>query len=369
MEIVPYSTTHREAVDRMNAKLSRAGSEFRFEAEERPADAEQLPVWIERFIAVQDEEAYGGYFLKHQCFFMRGRPLQLGNLQLPLSLGEVDSAFSHIAAALLIDVIRRSPYCYALGLGSKETQIAKLLAAAGWRSMVVPFYFSVKSGNRFARNIRLPSERPWLQLALSVLGHLRLAGPALRLRQSRRSSSWSDSARETSDRVREVPHLDGLASELFAEQADSYELVGDRRAEALKCLYPEGEARFIRLAVERDGRAIGWAVVLDTRMQDDKYFGDLRVGSLVDCFAAPSDASAVVAAADDFLTERGVDLVVSNQLHPSWREALERVGYLEGPSNFFLYLSEAVAEELARVSGWEQGVHMNRGDGDGPENL
>jgi hypothetical protein len=369
MEIIPYSTAHREAVDRMNAKLSAAGSEWRFPAEDPPVGDEQLPVWTESFVAVQGEEAYGGYILKHQRFFIRGRPLELGDLQLPLSLGQVDSAFSHVSAALLIDVLRRSPHCYALGLGSEETQFAKLLAAAGWRHVVVPFYFSVKSTNRFARNIRLPSGRARLQMVLRVLGHLRLAGAALRLRQSLHSRSRSDSGRATNELARQVPRFDDFASELFLEHASSYSLVGDRRAAALSCLYPEEEARFIRLAVERDGRAIGWAVLLDTRMSDDKYFGDMRVGSLVDCFAAPSDAPAVVATADDFLTGRGVDLVASNQLHPSWCEALEGAGYQQGPSNFYFYFSEALAEELAGVPDWQRGVHMNRGDGEGPTNL
>jgi hypothetical protein len=367
MEIVPYSCAHRDAIERMNMTLQAAGSEWQFPPEERPANADQLPVWMESFIAVDRDGAYGGYLLKHQQFFAGGRPLEVGDLQLPLSMGQIDGSYAHVSAALLIDVIRRSPVCYALGLGSEETQFAKLLGAAGWQYRPVPFYFSVKAANRFARNIRLPSDRSRLQQLLRLLGRLRLAGLALRLRRalgSRRSPE-----RGPYSKVRELPRFDGAADELFKAHAPSYSLVGDRRVPVLNCLYPEGDERCLRIVVERDGRAIGWALLLDTKMRDNKYFGDMRVGTLADCFAAPEDAPAVVAAADDALTARGVDLVVSNQLHPAWCGALADAGYELGPSNFFFYSSEALREALSGQPEWENGIHMNRGDGEGPGHL
>src|SRR6266536_1508736 len=68
MEIVPYSSAHRDAIERMNMTLQAAGSEWQFPPEERPANADQLPVWMESFIAVDRDAAYGGYLLKHQQF-------------------------------------------------------------------------------------------------------------------------------------------------------------------------------------------------------------------------------------------------------------------------------------------------------------
>jgi hypothetical protein len=367
MEIVPYSSTHRDAIERMNATLLAAGSEWRFPPEERPANADELPVWIESFIAVEDGEAYGAYLLKHQHFFAAGRPLEVGDLQLPLSMGQVDGAYGHVSAALLIDVLRRSPVCYALGLGSEETQFAKLLGAAGWQYRPVPFYFSVKSPNSFARNIRLPADKARSQKVLRLLGRLRLAGLALRLRAMLgvRRGGAADSHRD----VHEVPRFEGSVDELFEEKSPFYSLVGDRRARVLNTLYSKDDERCIRILVERDERLVGWALLLDSAMTDHKYFGDMRVGTLADCFAAPEEAPAVVAAADDVLTRRGVDLVVSNQLHPAWCKALESAGYELGPSNFFFYSSEALADALSDQPDWEQGIHMNRGDGEGPGNL
>jgi hypothetical protein len=369
LEIVPYSSARHEAVERINAKLAEAGSAWSFPPVERPPAAEELPAWDESFVAVDGGEIYGGYILKHRRYFLDGGPLDLGALQLPLSLGEVDNAFAHVSVALLFDAMRRSPHLYSLGLGSEDTQYARLLAAAGWQHIAVPFFFNVKAPNRFAREIRLPAGKANLQKVLRVLGRARLAAAAFAVRRRITARSRRASGPSQPVRARELADFDGVADDLFTPNAKSYVLVGDRGEHALSRLYPTDENRFIRLAVARDEQVVGWAVVLDTQMRDNKYFGDMRVGSIADCFAAPDDAPLIVAAADEFLTRRGVDIVVTNQLHPRWCDALQMIGYERGPSNFFFYFSEELAERLRGVGDWERGAHLNRGDGEGPQHL
>jgi hypothetical protein len=369
LDIVPYSAVYREAVDRFNAKLAEAGSDWTFPGRERPQGADQMPAWDESFVATEDSEVYGGYILKHRRFFLGGRPLDLGALQLPLSLGEVDSAYAHVSVALLFDAIRRSPYLYSLGLGSEETQYARLLAAAGWQHITVPFLFAVKSPNRFAREIHLPADKANVQRALRLLGWAGLAGAAVALRR-RATSRPRPAPRQTSPSdSREVVAFGDGVEPLFAAERDGYVLVADRGEEALRRIYPSDEDAFIRLEVVRGGRVVGWAVLLDAEMRDNKYFGSMRVGSIADCFAAPDDAASVVAAADAYLARRGVDIVVSNQLHPVWCDALKAAGYQPGPSNFFFYYSEGLAEHLRGVPAWQAGAHLNRGDGEGPGHL
>jgi hypothetical protein len=370
VEIVPYTPAHRDAVERLNARLAEAGSEWSFPPRERPAAAEERPVWTESFVAVDGDDVCGGYILKHQKFFLDGRPADVGSLQLPLSLGEIDSQYANVSVALLFDAIRRSPYLYSLGLGSEETQFARLLTAARWQHIAVPFYFSVKSGNAFARNIRLPAGRARMQTVLRALGSLRLAGLALGLRARLRDRSAPASARTGSDaRARELAEFDSAVDELFTKVRTSYVVVADRSASALREVYPPDEPRFLRLGIESDGRQLGWALVLDTAMKGDRYFGDMRVGSIADCLAAPEDCLPTIAAADAFLARRGVDIVVSNQFHPRWCEALEGAGYERGPSNFFFYYSEELGNRLSSIADWQHGSHLNRGDGEGPGHL
>ena len=87
----------------------------------------------------------------------------------------------------------------------------------------------------------------------------------------------------------------------------------------------------IALRVLRNGATIGFVVVMDTPMRGDARFGDLRVGSIVDCFGLPEDAAAVVGAGFDFLRARGVDIVVANQSHPARSGALARHGFVVLP--------------------------------------
>jgi hypothetical protein len=71
-------------------------------------------------------------------------------------------------------------------------------------------------------------------------------------------------------------------------------------------------------------------------------------------------------AAAGLLERRGVDLVISNQMHGAWGTALAESGFRAGPSNFLLALSPA----LAAQAGVRQDLfHFNRGDGDGPIHL
>ncbi len=142
-----------------------------------------------------------------------------------------------------------------------------------------------------------------------------------------------------------------------------------RDSAALNVLYPPGDGRFLRLAVSSRGRAVGWAVLLDTRMSGNAFFDDLRVGSIADGLALPGCAEAVAFASARFLSERGVDLIVSNQSHEAWLRALRRSGFLPGPTNFFLALSPALAERWKTAGGFPAGLHINRGDGDGPIHL
>ena len=107
-------------------------------------------------------------------------------------------------------------------------------------------------------------------------------------------------------------------------------------------------------------------------MRDHKQFGDMRVGTIVDCLGPPESAPAIVRAAAGLLERRGVDLIVSNQLHAAWSRALLESGFRTGPSNYLLALSPAFAQAVGQA-GYPPGppvnFHINRGDGDGPIHL
>ena len=77
------------------------------------------------------------------------------------------------------------------------------------------------------------------------------------------------------------------ADKVWGRSQLEYALLAERDAATLDQLYPSSDPRFLRV------HAVGgWAVLLDTRMQDHKQFGDMRVGTIVDCLAPPESAAA-----------------------------------------------------------------------------
>jgi hypothetical protein len=165
----------------------------------------------------------------------------------------------------------------------------------------------------------------------------------------------------------QVPNFGSWADELWQRCAAKYTACAVRDSATLNVLYqPE---KYICLKLFRNSQLLGWAVVLDTQMHDNKYFGEMRLGSIADCFAAPEDAPAVVQAATNFLHARGVDLIISNQAHHAWTKALKSSGYFTGPSNFIFAASKELANVLSPLDETFSGLHLNRGDGDGPINL
>jgi hypothetical protein len=102
-------------------------------------------------------------------------------------------------------------------------------------------------------------------------------------------------------------------------------------------------------------------------MEGHKQFGDMRVGTLVDCLAPAESALTAVRAASSLLERRGVDLIVSNQSHSAWSRALLESGFRGHPSNYLVALSPAFAKAAAGATLHQ--FHINRGDGDGPIHL
>ena len=152
------------------------------------------------------------------------------------------------------------------------------------------------------------------------------------------------------------------------EAKSSCAITAVRDNNALQRLYPATDNHFTRLKIRRGGKDIGWAVVGERR-KDPKY-GSLRVGSIVDCWAAPDDAPAIVDAAAGELEQLGMDLIVSNQSHQAWCQALEAAGFLKAQSNFILAVSKQLAGLAQPFDQMKPRFHFTRADGDGlPRNF
>lgn len=358
--IQPYRAEHVDQVRDFNRRLRQAGeTEFAF-----PEHA--VPDWLPRiddrrifqelFVAVDDAGVHGGYIIKTQDFSIAGECRSIAYYHLPLSEGIVDRSFGLLGSQLLLDALRRQPLLYALGMGGFDRPLPRMLAGIGWKLAPVPFYFKVVRPYRFFRNIQPLRATPLRRLAADVAAFSGLGEVVVRFTQR--------DARPPAD-VAIVPEFGAWADDLWSRCHAGYSMVAARDAATLNILYPPDSSRFVRI---RAGSR-GWAVALDTQMHDHKYFGNMRVGTIADCFASLEDAPSVIAAATSVLRKRGVDLIVSNQSSSAWCAALEKNGYRPGPTNFVFAASKKLVALLEPFDTNLSRVHLTRGDGDGPIHL
>ena len=351
IEIVAYAREHLGALQRFNARLAAAGVDMQFPEDPATGFMPGSHCWV----AAEDREIRGGYVLRHQTFFIGGEPEPVAHYRLPLSEGLVNREYAHLALRLVRDALAREKYLYTLGMGGWDKPLPEMLKRLKWRMAEVSFYFKAPHPYRFLRQIRALRTSPLQRLACDAAACTGTGWLALWL---------AGIARRTNG----PPPLEVAKS--FGDWADvvwnaarvGYGMTAARDAATLDSLYPPGGSRFLRLRTKT-----GWAVLLDTSMHGHKQFGNLRVGTIADCFAPPEHAPDVVRTAARFLEERGVDLIVSNQLHKSWGDALAAAGFRQAPTNYLLAVSPALAARMG--SCLDDQIHVNRGDGDGPIHL
>ncbi len=321
-------------------------------------------IFQEYYLATENGFVRGGFILKYQDFVVNGKNLTVVYYHLPLSEGIVNKAYTSTGVFMLRTAIKMQPVLFALGMGGFDKPLPAMLKAMGWSLSAVPFYFKVNRPSRFLRNIS-PLRTSFARNAISHAAALTGAGWA-----AIKGIQWMRSRNAVGDIEVEVVNTFGKwADELWQSCSQHYAMIGSRDSGVLNSLYPSGR-NFCIIKIVRGLQVIGWAVMLDTQMRTDKYFGDLRVGSLVDCLATPENARAVVQAADDFLKGRGVDLTICNHAHTAWGNAFYSSGFFSAPSNFIFAASKPLVQQLDTLApGSDQVYLMQRRHGDGPVNL
>jgi len=365
--IVRFSQEHIDGVRLFNQRLKNEGIRFQFPENPNPlwlpkSNSDKL--YQEFYVAADDSNVNGAYVLKHQDFLVNGKVKSIGNYGLPLSEGIIDRRFNATGLRLLNDALTRQPDLYALGMGGLDRPLPRFLKSMGWKLKLVPFYFYVVHSKRFFSEIQNFKQTRFKTNLANFMSLIGIGNVGVKLWQ------WFNTKfKPTDEDSKLIDSFGDWADYLWEEANGNYSLCAVRTSEFLNVLYPSNNGRFIRLKVLSDSNVVGWAVVLDTKMSDDKYFGNLRVGSMVDCMALNGFEKHVVFCAKKFLIECEVDLIVTNQSHNFWRDGCEQNGFMKGPSNFALALSPQLWQSIVSSDkNWEK-VHFTRGDGDGPINL
>lgn len=371
LRIVEYEAGHEAAVVAFNQRMAAGGSPWGFYTQARPDWIARQPgqsVWREYHLAVEDDSVVRGAFaLKPQPWWVRGEFHTVTDWQGPFSEGSVDPRHAALGLRMIRDMQKKYPLLYSWGHGGDDQPVVQMLLKMGWVMHHTPFCLLVLRPHRFLRLNALLRSSPMRRLALD-LGAWSGAGFAL-LKLMHAALRWRHGRRFAAQAV-EVPDFGDWADALWERCRDRYRAIALRDAASMNTLLPaQGWPQGIRLRVERGGQTVGWAVVMDTAMRGDARFGDLRVGSVVDCLADPDDAGEVVAAATRFLARRGVDIVVSNQAHPDWARGFTENGYVVLPNRRMFAPSPALRALLEPFDETARGLHLTNLDGHGPMAL
>lgn len=369
--IEPFREQHESAVTEFNKRMQAggAGAELVFF---RRATPEWLPrvagsgLFSEYFIAHSDGVIHGAYALKHQDFYFEdGSVHSVAYYHHPLSEGIVNKAYSSLGVMLLRDAMARAPLLYCLGMGGYDRPLPQMLIKLGWKHCPVPFYFKIIHAGRFLREMQSLRSSSARRLLMNIAASSGIGWAGLRaydaIKAIRRRRAETVSAKR-------VEQFSAEVDAVWHEAKHQYVFTAVRDAGALQRLYPAECAHLTKLEIRSGNRLIGWAVVAERR-KDPKY-GSMRVGSIIDCWALAEGSAALIRSATEALVESGVDLIVSNQLHAMWRNALGACGFMQGPSNFIFAINKRLSSQIQPFEEKKARIHMTRADGDGlPRNY
>lgn len=367
IQIVPYLPGREAAAKAFNDRL-RAQGKTEFLLDERPPELPSETTVIRNlfYVAADGDAVRGGLLTaSYPAAFGTGENVTVLNYREPLSEGIIDSKYSLLGLRLLKFVEQQGPYIFALGMGSESAPFPRLLRGAAWAIRPVPFLFRVLNAKRFLTELQLLRTTPARKLAARTAAFTGLGSVGISVLQRRAWAAPGASGFKLRQQTEWGPWADELW-ENFRTQCS----FGVRRDRAtLKELYRFSSDRSEVFLLERDGRPAGWIAFQITRMENDKYFGDMTVATILDNVGVPDAAPALLRLSVRELAARGADIVVTNQSQAAWIEAFRAAGFLTNRSNYILATNKRLTEAIsAQSNGWGR-THFTRGDGDGRYHL
>lgn len=372
--IQPFTADHKGAVQAFNQRIAAGTQALRLPETPEwdrfpPTQPPSLTLRHEPYLVMEGSEVRGGYFLQPQGFWLQQQTQELASYQISISESVVDRRYGLVGVLMLKDALARQPRMFALGMGGRDREVAKLFEAMNWTLVECPFFFRVNRPFRFLRHtqfLRRTASRRLLMDALAFSGAGWLAIRALHAIRGAARRAPSD---VTCSPLAKFADAAEAVDAIWEQSKTQCEMIGVRDAGHLDALYADQFRPFQRLMISRRGSAVGWAVLLIKDMVANRHFGELKVGTIVDGLAVPGEERVVAEQATEWLRKEGADLMVTNQLHEVWRDAFETNGYLQGPSNFIFGVSPALHAELAPLEQSAKRIHMTRGDSDGLINF
>ena len=325
-------------------------------------------IFERKFILTENKTTVrAGYTLKYQWFNVNNELLQIGYYYNPVTAGLFNKKYNICGVLLLHDAQKINTNLFCLGMGGYSEALPKLLKGMNWNLQIIPFFFKVCHPRNFLNNIRYLKKTKLksfiiMLVAISGLGWLCLK--FIFLVVSLFHIQFKKGPYITAE---EIEKFDQDLDFVWEKAKEYNSFIAVRNCNYLKTLY--SDKRFIKLKFFDNNKIVGWSVSLCTQLDDHKQFGHMKLGSIVDCLSLKGYERSVISKTSEMLKKKGVDLIVSNQSHIFWKNALKMNSFINGPSNYIFALSKILSDKLMKDKKFEDYTHLTRGDGDGPINL
>ncbi len=367
LKIVPYTDDLVPAVRAMNDRLQAGGESWGFFRNAIPSwlprdESAAQTVWQEYYVARTDDAVHGGFVLKPQKYFQNGAETWMASWQGPVSEGLVNPKLAAVAMLCLRDMAQRQPLLFAWG-GSEK--LLKLLDAFGWPRTGTPLQINVLNANTFLREARVLRTSSKRRRLLDLMAMSGLGGAAAAL--------WRLAHRPGARRL-EAGAVERLGPEMEAvwEAAKGhYGCIGVRDVASVNRLMPPNRWPHGSLyQFTCKGQPVGWGAIRITPKSDDRRFGNMTVGTILDTLALPGYERDVCAALTRVLARQKPDMMITHMTHKTWRNALRKAGFVELAGRRAFCVTPDLAAKMGNdLDGFVEMAHLTPIDADGPHGL
>ncbi|MDX2031916.1 MAG: hypothetical protein SF339_14670 [Blastocatellia bacterium] len=375
MKIRFAETGDLAAVDRFNKRLKAGGREEAIpldpslpgESRYRP---EGFPLYRRTMIAEDGAEVRAAMMLCRHNVYVHGERREFSWTKLPLSEGIIDLKYSMAIIQIMKKALDEQPFLMGVGAGLPDADGHRFFSKLRWRMEAVPFFFHPINMGRVMRELAYFKASPKLRYGALLGAYSGVGAGASGLLSLRRKAAPLFTRELAGYAAAPVDRFDEWADRIFAEALPDYPVAIRSDATALNIVYPPDDHRYVRLRVreKESNRDAGWIVVAAKQMEENHYFGNLKVGTLVDGMGRATDVPGLVSAGLNRLAAMGADIVVANFSHAAWTRACRLSGMFPGPSNYSVFVSPKGSPILEETCPLDR-LHIARGHSDGMDNL
>ena len=320
-------------------------------------------LYREHYICIDNSnEVRGGYVLHSQLYYINGEYHRLVDFILPISEGLIDKKYNLVIFSLIQHAQKKCSNLFALGMGGRNSKIAKFHKANRWIFNTIPFFFKIYNVSSFLKNLNIFKSTNSLRLIAKILDKLLFVHFLIHVFNFFYSFKYKNKLCE----YEQIKKFDNWADLIWNEAKDSYYFIAKKDYNTLNILYSSNKNLILLRIYERES-TVGWCVLKKSNLSGHNHFGDMILGSIIDVLSIPGKEELIIAVIMKYFDQNSVDLLVTNQSHIKYISSLRKFGFFKGPSNFEFATSRKLSKLLNNEN--INNFHINRGDGDGPNNL